>query len=971
MYKRHILILLLFTNLVLFAQKKVSDLGVYGVPYMTHYNPKDIKIHRQNWSIIQDDRGIIYVGNSNGLLTFDGTTWKHYYPPNKTAIRALGKDTDGRIYYGAQGDFGYLANDQAGNLLFVSLLSNLPDTKQQIKDVWSIQMIKNQIFIQTLNTIVSFQSKEIAGNKVNIIVQFETKNSSGEINGLSSIEDNAYFWVLGKGLMQNKNKVPVLIPDGQQFHDKEVIEVVPFSDDKKLLIATLSNGLFIHDGSLVKKYKVSNRLKKLFIKNRILDIERLSDGTIALSTSKSGLIIMNKQGQVVQTIDESVGLPSNNVLSSFVDRQGSLWLATARGISRIETPSPIQRFFIEPDVEVSINDFEVHKDKLFMATKLGVYQMLTDSLPYRFKKLANVTDNAFSIESTNDGLMAAFPYLGVIEFDENKFNTVVGKQLPVKVKASRFDPNIVYIGSGGNKYGFAILYKLEKGWKPLYVFPKVKDQIREIQEEAPGVIWLGTRNNGYLRLEIPELQTGTLNSTAIENIDTLYVNQQRYTKKGGTTVFRSRLYHINNKIEFATTLGLRKIDSVNQQLALDDRLHSILADTTKTVYIIREALDKSLWVYTNATKNNIVKLRPEGSKYLWQELPELNRTIGTTITDIFASTESSELLFIGTPNGFITFNSNVERPINTSYNALIREVLIEDDSLVYNGDWLHRKRNRSPDTYNFSQKAISFSYAATSYDLPEKTAYQYALQGYDDTWSTWTTKNKKEYTNLPGGDYIFKVKAKNIYGIESEVGTFSFSIKPPWYLSIMAYIAYTIALMLSFLLLLRIRLNQVRKKQRVEMTQLENKYLKKEIEYKKKDLSDFAVTISQNQKWADYLLDRVQEIKAAKGRTKGKQIELLEQEIKDKTAIEKNKLDFQKRIDLLNNSFYDTLVKKYPDLTKTEIKLCSLIKLNLDNKDIAILQNVTLRSVYKARTRLRKKLKLDSDTDLVAFLKQF
>ena len=155
------------------------------------------------------------------------------------------------------------------------------------------------------------------------------------------------------------------------------------------------------------------------------------------------------------------------------------------------------------------------------------------------------------------------------------------------------------------------------------------------------------------------------------------------------------------------------------------------------------------------------------------------------------------------------------------------------------------------------------------------------------------------------------------------------------------------------------------------MTKLENKYLKKEIEYKKKDLSDFAITISQNQKWADYLLDKVNAIKLSKGRAKGKQIELLEQEIKDKTAIEKNKLDFQKRIDLLNNSFYDTLVKKYPDLTKTEIKLCSLLKLNLDSQDIAILQNVTLDSVYKARTRLRKKLKLDSDTDLVTFLKQF
>ncbi|MEM6379037.1 MAG: triple tyrosine motif-containing protein, partial [Bacteroidota bacterium] len=568
------------------------------------------------------------------------------------------------------------------------------------------------------------------------------------------------------------------------------------------------------------------------------------------------------------------------------------------------------------------------------------------------------------------GLMAAFPYLGVLQFEGDEAKTIIDKRLHVKVKASRYHPDIMYLGSGGSDYGFAIMHKTDKGWKLLYAYPKVKDQIREIQEEAPGVIWLGTRNKGYLRLEIPDLKPRELNTDALNTRDTLSISKQRYTKKDTTTVFRSRAYYVNNQIEFATTEGLRRIDSTKKELLPDDGLNPRLADTIVSVYIIREALDKSLWIYSSATENNIVKLVPDNEGYQWQEVPELNRTIGTTITDIYASTYSPELLFIGTPNGFITFNSDVERPYNAEYNALVRQVLIEDDSLVFSGNWLN-KQERNPDTYRFSQKAISFSYTATSFELPEKTEYQYALEGFVDTWSTWKTKYYKDYTNLPGGDYKFKVMARNVYGVESEEGTFTFSIKPPWYLSMMAYVAYALVLIMSFFLLLRFRLNQVRKKQRIELTKLENKYLKKEIEYKKKDLSDFAITISQNQKWADYLLDKIQEIKLSKGRTKGKQIELLEQEIKDKTAIEKNKLDFQKRIDLLSNSFYDQLVKTYPDLTKTEIKLCSLLKLNLDSQDIAILQNVTLESVYKARTRLRKKLKLDSDTDLVAFLKQF
>ena len=456
----------------------------------------------------------------------------------------------------------------------------------------------------------------------------------------------------------------------------------------------------------------------------------------------------------------------------------------------------------------------------------------------------------------------------------------------------------------------------------------------------------------------------------INSQDTLLISQQRYTKQDTTTAFRSRLYYINNKVEFATTLGLRKVDSSSGQLLMDDRIHPKLADTSVSVNIIREAVDKSLWVYTNATENSIVKLIPKNNKYDWQEVPELNRTIGTTFTALFSDPYNAERLYLGTPNGLITYNSRIKRPYDVAYNTLIRQVLIEDDSLVYSGNWFDDKKSRDPDTYDYSRKAITLSYASTSYDLPEKTQYQYALEGYDDTWSEWSTKNKKEYTNLPGGEYTFKVRAKNVYGIVGNAGEFTFSIQPPWYLSVVAYVVYAISVVAGFLLILLYRENMMRKRQRVELTKMENKLLKTEIEYKKKDLSDFAVNISQNQQWNNYLLSKMEEIKAAKGRKKGAALVDLEKEIKEKSNVTNN-IDFQKRVDVLSNEFYNSLLQRYPDLSKTELKLCSLIRLSLDNHDIATLQNVDISSVYKSRYRLRKKLNMASDTDLNAFLKGF
>ena len=47
-----------------------------GNPFITNYFAKDYKGHAQNWSITQDERGIMYIGNGDGILVFDGQNWE-------------------------------------------------------------------------------------------------------------------------------------------------------------------------------------------------------------------------------------------------------------------------------------------------------------------------------------------------------------------------------------------------------------------------------------------------------------------------------------------------------------------------------------------------------------------------------------------------------------------------------------------------------------------------------------------------------------------------------------------------------------------------------------------------------------------------------------------------------------------------------------------------------------------------------
>lgn len=110
--------------------------------------------------------------------------------------------------------------------------------------------------------------------------------------------------------------------------------------------------------------------------------------------------------------------------------------------------------------------------------------------------------------------------------------------------------------------------------------------------------------------------------------------------------------------------------------------------------------------------------------------------------------------------------------------------------------------------------------------------------------------------------------------------------------------------------------------------------------------------------------------------SKNEPIILKEEILKIKTNLENHfkmnsKVDLIKNYKEINNDFVKILVKKHPNITNTEIKLCILIRLNIDTKEIANISFQTYDSVRVARTRLRKKLNLSKKETLIGYLMQF
>src|SRR3954470_17243544 len=80
-----------------------------GIPFIKNYTPNEYGASTDNWSAIQDQRGVLYFGNAVGVLQYDGLKWETIPVSNNSIVRSLAIDSNGTIYVGAVGELGFLA----------------------------------------------------------------------------------------------------------------------------------------------------------------------------------------------------------------------------------------------------------------------------------------------------------------------------------------------------------------------------------------------------------------------------------------------------------------------------------------------------------------------------------------------------------------------------------------------------------------------------------------------------------------------------------------------------------------------------------------------------------------------------------------------------------------------------------------------------------------------------------------------
>ncbi len=153
----------------------------------------------------------------------------------------------------------------------------------------------------------------------------------------------------------------------------------------------------------------------------------------------------------------------------------------------------------------------------------------------------------------------------------------------------------------------------------------------------------------------------------------------------------------------------------------------------------------------------------------------------------------------------------------------------------------------------------------------------------------------------------------------------------------------------------------------LQLAELEKIRLKEELQFKSMDLTNFGIEITKNRTFIKSIQIKLLKIKSL---SKSDSIDFNEvlKSLKSRLIINKDLNYFNGNVKKINHSFNSKLKESFPTLTANEIHLASLLRLNMNTKEIAIIKNISPNSVKVLRYRLRKKLNLNTSNNLSEFL---
>jgi signal transduction histidine kinase/ligand-binding sensor domain-containing protein/DNA-binding response OmpR family regulator len=779
-----------------------------------HFSTRDGLSQANINCIIQDSRGFMWIGSRNGLNKYDGYKFtpfrydaKNEHTLSNNMITDLAEDSDGNIWVSTQSGLN-MYNRNTGT--FVRYMHNAHNPNSLVNNILNRLSYGHdgKLWIATQNGGLdcfdthtkTFQhhihNKADAGSLAddNLRTVFRDSDNrlwvgtlSGGLN-LYNSADNTF------------TSFPFKDPSGKTTLAANVICIIE-NNKHELWIGTQEDGLFLFDKTTkaFKQYRHDDKVPNSISSNTIYSLNKDATGKLWIGTENGGLCILDTQtGRFNSYAHDEVdnnSINGNSIYAICNDKLGNMWLgAFSGGVNLYKKTTASFTLYRHNSAPNSLSNdyvlalFQDRDDQIWVGTDGGGLNKFDPGSgtfsSYKQKpgtKTGIAGNYVLVVNQDHDGDIWVGTWgngISILNQQTQKFtyltkdaanpNSLSGNNVYNMIHTRDNKTWISVFGGGLECYDkqtnafthFKLDINNPKGLSSNYIY--------SLCEDKKGNLWIGTSDAG---LDLLDRKTNTFTHFQHDEL------KNSISNNGVTDIFEDN----RGNLWLCTLSGLDMFNPVTKHFTVFTKKSGLPSDIT---YAIKQDDYGKFWISTNGG--------------LSAYNPKTNAFRNYTTEDGVQSDEfkphsalkaNDGRLYFGGINGFNAFYpEQILKPIAfspvviTSFQLFNKPLTIAKNS----SDPSPLKRDIA-DTksieLSYKQSVFSLEYAALDYGSTDKKQYAYKLENFDADWNFVGNKTTASYTNLPPGDYVFKLKYQNSAGLWSPVkDTLRITIVPPfWY----------------------------------------------------------------------------------------------------------------------------------------------------------------------------------------------
>lgn len=756
-------------------------------PFVRDLNPQNFSIYGKRQGLInnsiqymlQDKNANIWLGTNGGIVCYDGKNFTTYGTKEglcSNRVRCMLQDRSGALWIGTFN--GGLCCFNGKTFKTFTTKEGLPDNyvRSMLQDrhgyLW-FGTNKGLIRYDGTSFSVFTEQQGLANNCVYSILEDKSgKLWFGTNNGVSCYNGNSFAtFTIKEGLCDN-------------------VILSIFEDTPGSLWFGTEDGLCCYDGSTF----ATITQKQGLCNNLVWSISQDQKGSLWFATYNG---LCSYDGKTFTTYTDKEGLTDNVVLNTLHDNSGNIWLGTLTGGLSLYNGKTFT-FFSELGLLKDYNVLSLYQDKtgnIWFGSYDGVTYYDGKSFHYFTTKEGLCSNAVFSIHEDRSGNLWFGTDLGISCYDGETFTsylTVQNLNLSKVSSITQDKSGNLWIGTidqGAFCYDgkFITNYTTRQGL--------CSNVVWKITEDHSGNLWFGT-NNGV----------SSFNGKTFTN----------YAKQQGLCgdFIQNLMCDKSGNLWFGAEDGLsfyngkQFITLTEKQGLSNNKVATFLEDSSGTIWFGAafgiSKLKRTTW---NEVVTHLQTNTPYNNENIFESYGYDDGFLGIGCSRASLFNKNDETIWIGTNTKLTVYHPPVMDkadtiPPNIQLNGLqlFNEPLPWTDLLnnqdtnlkLGNGVILHNctfsslsKWYAVPENLSlaYNNNYLNFSFIGITMKKPNQVKYQYMLQGFDEHWSARTNRTNAPYGNLPPGTYTFCVKAVNSTGYWSPPLQYTFSIRPPWWLT--------------------------------------------------------------------------------------------------------------------------------------------------------------------------------------------